>query len=129
MFSALGFLTKSEEGWQQFNAAPVDLSALPETEQTEVIETTSTQLQASLNLSLYHRASFFNLGNRKPSRLLLLVIHHLAVDGAWRILLEDLQTAYQQIEGSCSIQLPAKTTSLQTLGFQTAQSTHVLPLL
>ncbi|MBV8884811.1 MAG: AMP-binding protein, partial [Chroococcidiopsidaceae cyanobacterium CP_BM_RX_35] len=120
--------TKSEEGWQQFNALPdeaipfslVDLSALPETKQTKALVATSAQLQASLNLhsgSLV-RVALFHLGDYKPSRLLL-VIHHLAVDGvSWRILLEDLQTAYQQLEGSCSIQLPAKTTSFKHWAFK-----------
>lgn len=115
--------TKCEEGWQQFNALPdevvpfslVDLSALPETEQASAIESTSTQLQASLNLHCgpLVQVAFFNLGTSKPSRLLL-IIHHLAVDGvSWRILLEDIQTAYQQLESGCSIQLPAKTTSFK----------------
>ena len=37
---------------------------------------------------------------------LLLVIHHLAVDGvSWRILLEDLQTAYQQVASGQAIEL------------------------
>ena len=115
--------TKSEEGWQQFNALPdeavpfslVDLSALPETEQTEALVATSAQLQASLNLHSgpLVQVALFHLGDYKPSRLLL-VIHHLAVDGvSWRILLEDLQTAYQQLESGCSILLPAKTTSFK----------------
>src|SRR5690606_33132049 len=39
---------------------------------------------------------------------LLLVIHHLVVDGvSWRILLEDFEQAYQQIAGGVSPQLPA----------------------
>ncbi len=43
---------------------------------------------------------------------LLLMIHHLAVDGvSWRILLDDLQTLYWQIEAKKAISLPAKTTS------------------
>ncbi|WP_455827934.1 non-ribosomal peptide synthase/polyketide synthase [Pseudomonas kilonensis] len=46
------------------------------------------------------------------SQRLLLVIHHLVVDGvSWRILLEDLQTAYRQIEQDKSVVLPAKTSS------------------
>ena len=120
--------TKSEAGWQQFNALPdeavpfsqVDLSALPPNQQTEAIETTSAQLQASLNLQSgpLVRVALFHLGDYKPSRLLL-VIHHLAVDGvSWRILLEDLQTAYQQLEEGCSIQLPAKTTSFKHWAFK-----------
>jgi len=42
--------------------------------------------------------ALFNLGVDKTSRLLL-VIHHLVVDGvSWRILVEDLQATYQQLE-------------------------------
>jgi len=41
-------------------------------------------------------------------RRLLLIIHHLVVDGvSWRILLEDLQTAYQQLSRKETMQLPA----------------------
>src|SRR5262249_47951112 len=40
--------------------------------------------------------------------------HHLAVDGvSWRILLEDLESAYQQLMRGKDIRLPAKTTSYQ----------------
>ncbi|WP_395607828.1 non-ribosomal peptide synthase/polyketide synthase [Pseudomonas sp. B22129] len=45
---------------------------------------------------------------------LLLVIHHLAVDGvSWRILFEDLQNAYQQAVNQQAVQLPARTSSLK----------------
>ncbi|RMV95586.1 Pyoverdine sidechain peptide synthetase IV, D-Asp-L-Ser component, partial [Pseudomonas caricapapayae] len=45
---------------------------------------------------------------------LLLVIHHLVVDGvSWRVLLEDLQQAYVAIAAGQPLALPAKTTSLQ----------------
>jgi amino acid adenylation domain-containing protein/non-ribosomal peptide synthase protein (TIGR01720 family) len=48
-----------------------------------------------------------------PNRLLI-VIHHLAVDGiSWRILLEDLQTAYQQLSQGEAIKLAPKTTSFK----------------
>ena len=41
-------------------------------------------------------------------------IHHLAVDGvSWRILLEDLQTAYTQVVQGQKIQLPMKSTSFK----------------
>ncbi|WP_277965038.1 condensation domain-containing protein, partial [Pseudomonas sp. RIT-To-2] len=43
---------------------------------------------------------------------LLLVIHHLVVDGvSWRILLQDLQTVYAQLQAGQPIVLPAKTSS------------------
>jgi len=57
--------------------------------------------------------ALFNLGVDKTSRLLL-VIHHLVVDGvSWRILVEDLQTTYQQLERGEAIKLPSKTTSFK----------------
>jgi non-ribosomal peptide synthase protein (TIGR01720 family) len=59
------------------------------------------------------QVAFFGLGIDKRARLLI-IIHHLVVDGvSWRILLEDLQTAYQQLSQSKAIQLPAKTTSFK----------------
>ncbi|WP_434562285.1 non-ribosomal peptide synthase/polyketide synthase [Pseudomonas sp. Z4-20] len=49
------------------------------------------------------------------SQRLLLVIHHLVVDGvSWRILLEDLQQAYDQLQAGQAPTLPAKTTATQT---------------
>ncbi|MBV6715103.1 non-ribosomal peptide synthetase [Paenibacillus chitinolyticus] len=43
---------------------------------------------------------------------LLIVIHHLVVDGvSWRILLEDLETAYGQVLDGLAVSLPAKTDS------------------
>lgn len=114
---------QTEACWQQFNALPdetvpfslIDLSTLQEFAHSQTIESTSDQLQASLNLNSgpLLRVALFHLGTQKPSRLLL-VIHHLAVDGvSWRILLEDLQTVYQQLESGKPIQLPAKTTSFK----------------
>jgi amino acid adenylation domain-containing protein/non-ribosomal peptide synthase protein (TIGR01720 family) len=114
---------RSASGWQQINALPdeavpctwVDLSSLPEAEQTPAIEAAATELQASLNLESgpLVRVALLDLGLNQPSRLLF-VIHHLAVDGvSWRILLEDLQTGYQQLSRGEAIALPPKTTSFQ----------------
>ncbi|WP_027468179.1 non-ribosomal peptide synthetase [Deefgea rivuli] len=51
------------------------------------------------------------------SQRLLLAIHHLVVDGvSWRVLLEDLQLAYQQAASGSAIVLPAKTSSYQAWG-------------
>ncbi|BAQ82138.1 peptide synthase [Pseudomonas sp. St29] len=45
---------------------------------------------------------------------LLLAIHHLVVDGvSWRVLLEDLQNAYRQLQAGQSLKLPAKTSALR----------------
>ncbi|MBD2521399.1 non-ribosomal peptide synthetase [Nostoc sp. FACHB-133] len=114
--------TQTDTIWQQIHAAPTDnitiprfdLSTVPETQIETVIETTANELQASLNLSEnLVQVAFFWLGIDKKARLLI-VIHHLVVDGvSWRILLEDLQTAYQQLSQGKTIQLPAKTTSFK----------------
>jgi len=46
---------------------------------------------------------------------LLIVIHHLVIDGvSWRILLEDLTTAYEQAQQGQAIQLPEKSDSFQS---------------
>ncbi|MBD2410049.1 non-ribosomal peptide synthetase [Nostoc calcicola FACHB-389] len=93
----------------------VDLSELSPQAQQTAIQTKDAQLQASLNLSSGEivRVALFNLGINQPNQLLF-VIHHLAVDGiSWRILLEDLATAYQQLNRGEVIKFPAKTTSFQ----------------
>jgi len=114
---------RDESGWQQLIAeseetvpfSRLDLSALPEIEQESAIEGAAAELQASLNLSEgpLVRVALFDLGANQPSRLLL-AIHHLAVDVvSWRILLEDLQTAYHQLTQGKAIQLSPKTTSFK----------------
>jgi non-ribosomal peptide synthase protein (TIGR01720 family) len=111
-------------GWYQTDAHPedqevsfscVDLSTLSDSEQAAAIEATAARLQASLNLSTgpLLRFALFELGSEKSGRLLI-IIHHLAVDGvSWRILLEDLQTACKQLSCGKVILLPPKTTSFK----------------
>jgi len=107
----------SDTGWQQVYATPderipfqvADLSAIPLPEQSAQMEAIANEIQGSLHLSSgpIMGVVLFQLGSDRPGRMLI-AIHHLAVDGvSWRILLEDLLTAYQQ-EG-----LPPKTTSFQ----------------
>jgi non-ribosomal peptide synthase protein (TIGR01720 family) len=114
------------EGWTQENAGPeqsmrvarFDLSDLPETEQRGALEAEATNLQQSLDLASggLAQAAIFELGVGQPARLLL-VIHHLGVDGiSWQILLEDLERAYQQLQQGQATQLPPKTTSFQQWG-------------
>ncbi|MBV6334148.1 hypothetical protein KUT65_42045, partial [Pseudomonas aeruginosa] len=45
---------------------------------------------------------------------LLLAIHHLVVDGvSWRVLLEDLQQVYRQLDEGAEPALPAKTSAFR----------------
>ncbi len=79
-----------------------------ETERHRLAET----LQAGLNLQEgpVMRAMYLKQGEEPDA--LLWVIHHLLVDGvSWRILLEDLQMLYRQIEQGLPLACPPKTTS------------------
>ncbi|MHC5599861.1 MAG: amino acid adenylation domain-containing protein [Nostoc sp.] len=116
--------SQGDSGWQQIVAEPdkvtpsieiVDLSKLSETEQKYAQEQTINALTANLNLikGPLLKFAFLNLGSCQPSRLLL-VIHQALIDGvSWRILLEDLQTAYEQLRRGEIIKLAPKTTSLK----------------
>ncbi|HEX8652353.1 MAG TPA: amino acid adenylation domain-containing protein [Pyrinomonadaceae bacterium] len=112
-----------DTGWQQFNAGlgetvscrHVELSTLRLEEQRRAFEEAVTDSQASLNLTdgPLLRVTLFDWGAQRPNRLLI-VIHHLAVDGfSWRILLEDLQTVYRQLTQGEALQLPPKTTAFK----------------
>jgi amino acid adenylation domain-containing protein/non-ribosomal peptide synthase protein (TIGR01720 family) len=91
----------------------IDLSSKPDAEQRACIEEAANRVQASLSFAegSLVRVAYFDLGEGKAGRLLI-VIHHLLVDGvSWRILLEDLQRGYEQLSQGEEMRLPAKTTS------------------
>ncbi|RAM49067.1 MAG: hypothetical protein C6Y22_24450 [Hapalosiphonaceae cyanobacterium JJU2] len=91
----------------------VDLSKTLIAEQPQFIEKIATEIQSSLNLSSgpILQMVMFDLGYEQNGRLLI-VIHHLIVDGvSWRILLSDLATIYQQLINQQPLQLEAKTTA------------------
>jgi amino acid adenylation domain-containing protein/non-ribosomal peptide synthase protein (TIGR01720 family) len=98
------------------NDAPLDwkdLSELEEGAQRKEIEAIAARQQGSLNLEMgpLWRVTYFDLGAGRAGRLLV-VVHHLAVDGvSWRPLLEDLESAYLQIAAGKRVELPTKTTS------------------
>jgi non-ribosomal peptide synthase protein (TIGR01720 family) len=109
--------------WKQINITHddtvpfsfVDLSDLPEEEQKAAIAATANSLQTSLDIASgpIVQVAFFALGTDKTSRLLI-IIHHLAIDGvSWRILLEDLATAYEQISRGEKVQFRSKTISFK----------------
>jgi amino acid adenylation domain-containing protein/non-ribosomal peptide synthase protein (TIGR01720 family) len=109
-------------GWQQEvggldRAVPfagIDLSGLAGPDRAAAIAARSAELQTQLGLDGdLMRVAYFDCGAEQPAHLLW-VIHHLVVDSvSWRILLDDLWTAYRQLQGGRSIQLPPKTTAFQ----------------
>ncbi len=91
----------------------IDLSALPERGRLRALEACGGELQACLDLGRgpLLRAALFTGGGPDQDRLLL-ILHHLVVDGvSWRILVQDLEAAYGQLAGGEAVELPPKTTS------------------
>ena len=77
----------------------------------EIMEQKANEIQASINLEEgpLMNGGLFQL--REGTRLLI-VIHHLVVDGvSWRILIEDIDTLYRQYKKSSRLVLPLKTDS------------------
>jgi amino acid adenylation domain-containing protein/non-ribosomal peptide synthase protein (TIGR01720 family) len=113
--------TSGAKGWEQsIELEPPqeiyqrrDLSTLQECEQTVAMESDANLVHASLDLqrgSLI-KAVEYGLGSARGRRLLL-VIHHLVVDGvSWRTLLTDLERAYEQLVQGQALNLGFKTTS------------------
>jgi non-ribosomal peptide synthase protein (TIGR01720 family) len=112
---------RTAAGWRQAHAADgaagfehVDLGGLDPSAQAAALSARAERLQASLDLAAgpLVRAALFDLGAR--GQRLLIIIHHLIVDAvSWRILLEDLHTAYEQLARGAAVRLPAKTTSFK----------------
>ncbi len=92
----------------------VDLREVPAHRRPQAFADLAARTQASVDLGAgcLLRAVYARLGEADDR--LLLVAHHLGVDGvSWRILLEDLAVAYEQAAGGAAIRLPAKTTSFR----------------
>ncbi|NUT84712.1 amino acid adenylation domain-containing protein, partial [Pseudomonas brassicacearum] len=108
--------TDAGEGWQARYRSPAshgeDLLWLADVPDAQALANLANAAQRSLDLQdgPLLRAVLATLAD--GSQRLLLVIHHLVVDGvSWRILFEDLQSAYRQLSSDQALQLPPKTTS------------------
>jgi amino acid adenylation domain-containing protein/non-ribosomal peptide synthase protein (TIGR01720 family) len=114
-----------EGHWRAYNA-PVegvprtllsrhDLSELPEQDQRETMVRIADAVHTSFDIgrSPLLKAALFARGPGRPPSLFL-AAHHTVVDGvSWRILLDDLDTAYQQIARGETADLGPKTTSFR----------------
>jgi amino acid adenylation domain-containing protein/non-ribosomal peptide synthase protein (TIGR01720 family) len=113
------------ELWEQYIPGPhqdpkalplshIDLAELREPERKTALERAAAELQSSLHLEQgpILRIGLFRTG--AESDRLLVLVHHLAIDGvSWRILLEDLMCGFQQLAMGHQPRLPPKTTSFQ----------------
>lgn len=92
-----------------------DLSHLSAVDGRAAVTADAERCQRSLHLAdgPIVRAVLYRLGAGEPDRLLI-VIHHLAVDGvSWRILIEDFATVYAQLSSAHPLTLPDKSTSFK----------------
>ncbi|MFK8013840.1 MAG: amino acid adenylation domain-containing protein [Gammaproteobacteria bacterium] len=111
-------------GWQQVLQATddvsvslelCDLSALPARDQEEAAQQHCEQWQQSLSLEKGElvRVALIERGSNLPPWLIV-IVHHLAMDGvSWWVVLEDLQSAYGQLQDAHPVALPPKTTSVR----------------
>ena len=118
---ALRMRYKFENGnWKQFygsldkiNSFEIhNLSAINESEKNSELEKRCQEIQEGFNIesgSLF-KCVYFKIS--EDSNRLLLVAHHLIVDGiSWRILTEDIMSLMTQLESGNKMSLPPKTTS------------------
>ncbi|HKV42847.1 MAG TPA: condensation domain-containing protein, partial [Blastocatellia bacterium] len=112
--------SRSGDQWSQTGGHPedatpfsvMDLSDVIQSEQERRVRQIAEELSASIRLDgPVFNSMLFDLGAGRPN-ILVLVAHHLVVDGvSWRIVHEDLQTAYEQLANGDPAALPPKTNS------------------
>ncbi len=91
-----------------------DLGDVANSDQLQLIEKISTQLNGTLNLGSGDliRGAYFQ--RKSAPNLLILVVHHLVIDGvSWWILLQDLDKACQQLRDQVPVTLPPKSASMR----------------
>ncbi|MGC9671549.1 amino acid adenylation domain-containing protein, partial [Planosporangium sp. 12N6] len=115
-------------GWRQVNGpvAPVevlecrDLSGLDAARQRSEMDRVVAEVHAGFDLAsgpLVRAVLFVRGGVLSP--VLFVAVHHLVVDGvSWRILLEDLETAYGQVVRGEPVHLGAKSTSFRDWAYR-----------
>ncbi|RBL90134.1 non-ribosomal peptide synthase/polyketide synthase [Chitinophaga flava] len=87
--------------------AAEDLQAIPATQLADRILELSNHYQATLSIEsgILVRAVLIQTPSSETHNRLLMVVHHLAIDGvSWRILLEDLELLLQQ--GAAALSMP-----------------------
>ena len=113
--------TAELDTWRQITAGSadrmvltIDVSNLPPLEQDQALHRVADDLHRSLDVSDGPLARFALFRITDQVNKLLIVIHHLVIDAvSWRIVLEDLETAYQQVRSGKPTQLLAPKTSFR----------------
>lgn len=120
------FVNKSNRLQQEISAPndklcleKIDLSGMSEQEIRAQIPLLSEKMQSQMTFEDHFliKAIIFNLG--KQGKRLLLILHHLIVDGvSWRYLIEDIEFLYQT---KLNKPLPKKTVSYRTWALQLSE--------
>lgn len=113
---------QTPDGWIQTCVAAavagvrtIDLSAIGEHDREEALGRVAADLHASFDLASGPTVlvALIDLGRAEPQRVFL-AAHHLVVDAvSWRVVLEDLRSAYGQLQRREPVALPPKTTSFK----------------
>ena len=106
-----------EGAWRQEVGEPTDADELLSQrtiDQTCTIVDLWREADQSLDPALGQVLRCVGVTTPEGAQRILLSIHHLVVDGvSWRILIEDLETAYRQLEADQPVHLPPTTASYQ----------------
>jgi len=103
------------QDWQQWHADPSPVELWQRTASSvEQLREHCNAAQASLDLQSGPLLRALLVDMADGSQRLLLVVHHLAVDGvSWRVLLEDLQQAYARLQRGEALRVEHKTSAYQ----------------
>ncbi|MDD5753667.1 MAG: amino acid adenylation domain-containing protein, partial [Methylococcales bacterium] len=115
--------------YKPMRLSKIDLTDFPESERANLLIEIAEQAQGDLNLQrgVLMKALLFKLAENEQR--LLIIVHHLVVDGvSWRILLEDLETAFQQIQQGLTVQLPESATFAEWTHVLQNYSQHISPI-
>ena len=117
---------RDSTGWYQFITearaidedqcfTSIDLSDAPTEAQEAALDQAAVVAHTSQNLfeGPLFQIIHFDLGSGLSDRVLF-IIHHLIFDAiSWKIMLEDFQSGYLQLQSTAKVVLPAQTTSLR----------------
>ncbi|MDQ0858860.1 amino acid adenylation domain-containing protein [Bacillus sp. V2I10] len=105
-----------------------DLSCYSVQDQIDHIAKIGEMLKSSFNIEndILLKACIFDLGNQ--GKRFLMAAHHLAVDGiSWRIIFEDMNRLYSQMENKEIALLPPKDNSVQDWGIELEKLSEKIP--
>ena len=108
----------------------IDLFHSPETMREAAVRNSLETIQRDFKLSAgkLFQAVYFGMGTGHDDRFYLLA-HHLVVDHvSWKIITDELQTAYSQLLAGQPVSLPGNVTSLKTWGEHLHEKAHTQPV-